>query len=115
VKLADFNDLCHREYANDRGIVTRLTLSPQECAELSADVISGADRDQIVFSTLGGDVLDPRTTALIAGARVTEIINPATTGNPHPVPVSVGFVTMTPDDGSFSGSAEVTRWVQIAP
>lgn len=105
MRLAAFNELCHREYANDRGIVTRLTLNPAEYTELAADVLSEGVR-----VTDPGDSPDGR-----AGARLTEIINPATTGGPgHSIPVSVGFVTMTPDYGDFSGTAHVSRWVQIA-
>lgn len=102
MKLAEFNDLCHREHERDGGIVTRLTLGPDEYAELCADVLSGG----VTVTSPGGLPDGP------AGVRLTQIINPATMdGNGHPLPVAIERIATRGFD--FTGGAEVTRWVSV--
>jgi hypothetical protein len=102
VKLAEFNALCEREHERDGGIVTRLSLSPQDHAELSADVIGSLEPDGLVVRLPDGTA--PTVTAV--GAKVNEVVNPASR-----TPVSVTTAGLE----GFTGRAEVIRWLDIQP
>jgi hypothetical protein len=102
MKLAEFNDLCHREYAKDRGIVTQVSMSGPDHAELSADVLSSADPEKL---------LAPAPNAVV-GACVHFIANPAAA---HPVLISSGCMTDvgTGAEIPLPRRAQVMRWVDV--
>lgn len=108
MKLAEFNDLCRREYERDRGVVTSLSLSPEECAELSAEVFSAGPTGGGIMYVL------PRAGAesdRVAGrALVTRIVNPAAGDDGLPVTVIVSVLWGV---GALPGAAEVMRRVPI--
>jgi hypothetical protein len=102
MKLAEFNDLCHREYAKGGGIVAQVSMSSQEHAELSGDVLSSADPEEL---------LSPVPNAVV-GACVHWIANPAVS---YQVLIASGCLTdaETGEELPLPVRAQVMRWVDV--
>ena len=100
MKVAQFSELCHREYARDEGIVVALHLTPESHAELTADALSSGP----VEFTDGEPPPGP------CGAKLRTLTNPATTGQAmHSIDVLISTV----DFDGFADTAEVRRWVKV--
>jgi hypothetical protein len=98
VNTAEFNDLCHREFARDKGDVVRLHLTQESYAVLLADVLGNDDRFE-------GDGLPDG----ICGARLDAMTNPATRTVVKVVPAGA-FV---PDTAEVAGPDGQIRAVQF--
>lgn len=92
MKAAEFNDICHREHQQDRGVIVSLYLTEDSYAELLADVF-----------TEPVQVTGEPPPAGRCGARLDAMTNPAT----H---TAVSIRRGLPK-ALFTDTAEVTRWV----
>jgi hypothetical protein len=69
MKIAEFSELCHREFGNDGGVVTTVHLTPASRHELASEVLRRSPA--VTFLHAGDDGTVP------AGAQVGHIVNPA--------------------------------------
>lgn len=105
MKLADFNALCEREHAKDGGIVDQVSMSPEGCAELTADVLADPLCTFVTMPERSADAPPADAAAVVVGARVAFLANPAVPGCPVQVRV------FRSDDFDVPARARVLRWV----
>ncbi len=98
MKLTEFNALCEREHEQGGGVVTQIRLSPAAMIELANDILDVPE----------GTLPDRSGGPEVAGARVGSVVNPVTK-----TPVIFTVSNCVVDGDGFTGTAEVTRWVQI--
>jgi hypothetical protein len=103
VKMADFENLCEREWANGRGDVRALTLTAESLRELSAEAL-GPEPSSFTHEGV------TRTFSAAAGDRVSEAVNPVTR---HACPITEGE---GPDAATVAcGPNGETRVVILSP
>jgi hypothetical protein len=102
VKTAEFNDLCYREYEQDKGDVVRLHLTQESYAELLTEVLGG---DGLEVAAGGTPLPDG-----VYGARLDAMTNPATRTVTKVIPAR----PFVPDTAEVTGPAGKGRTVELA-
>ena len=101
MKIAEFNELCHREFGSDGGVVTMVHLTPASRHELANEMLRESPAAALLL--FGDSSSDARVAPIPAGATAGHMVNPAS-----------GTRVIVAGAEGDADAAEVMRYVAIS-